>query len=581
MQKQQTEEIIKALEPLYQTLFTHPGKFGEQLKNTLRDATLKPIVSGMSEATAKMLHPIIFGKEGQGGLSGIFGGIFGQKKGLSDVGVTPTGALKVQIAEVAPGVFGGGGMMPAGTNIYSGGGLASLGIAAPPLATGYGGGPAWGGGGWARMGGLLMGGGGTAPTMFRGADGAVMRGAPAPVEAGTPGFGTGSFFPGGGTAELANAAPFGMQGGGGGGGGMGGFLGSLLRSFGKRRPGGGGGGVDNQVSDDTTDDTPWGAYGGGGGGVDLSKGGGLAALGIAAPALSAPVGVWNTLKSGSTGFGNKWGTWAGGSFGSMGSTMSGTFSGYGSGQLGALAKGPAAGTPLGGLAGGVGISLAEAGLLGERRGTLGGVGEAAVGGFLVAGPIGAAVGAAIGLGEIAAGVESPRREAQRLVKQTYGITINNATADQIVDIANRSYAQHVSLAVRSPEVRHMLGLYAAGTGQASQFQQGAGEAHGASLVESGGRLQQQATYQYGQAYTYASNLPVYGGITPTQTLGTPGGNIPMQLSLNVGGTDAAKFMTGQVVTPDVISQQYASAMYSSSGRVGQSLMMSEPGAIVS
>jgi hypothetical protein len=338
--------------------------------------------------------------------------------------------------------------------------------------------------------------------------------------------------------------------------------------------------VDNQVSDDTTDDTPWGAYGGGGG-VDLSKGGGLAALGIAAPALSAPVGAWNTLKSGSTGLGNKWGTWSGGTWGSTGSTMSGTFSGYGSGQLSALAKGPAAGTPLGGLAGGVGVSLAEAGLLGERRGTLGGVGEAAVGGFLVAGPIGAAVGAAIGLGEMAAGVESPRREAQRLVKQTYGITINNATADQIVDIANRSYAQHVSLAVRSPEVRHMLGLYAAGTGQASQFQQGAGEAHGASLVESGGRLQQQATYQYGQAYTYASNLPVYGGISPTQTLGAPGGNIPLQLSLNVGGTDAAKFMTGQVVTPDVISQQYASAMYSSSGRVGQSLMMSEPGAIVS
>jgi hypothetical protein len=411
---------------------------------------------------------------------------------------------------------------------------------------------------------------------FRAADGLIMRGAAAPGEAGTPGFGTGSFFPGGGTADIAMAAPFGMTGQSSAfdtGGGAGRFFRSLLGSFGTGGGAGGGGGtgVDNQVSDGGDDG------GGGGGGVIPDNQ-------VSENADSTAYTNRNILKSiqsAAQGFGKNWGTWSGGTWGSMGGTMGGNLSGYGSGNLGALATGPAAGTPVGGLAGGVGMSLAEAGIFGERRGTAGGIAEAAGGGFLVAGPIGAAVGAAIGVGEMLAGVESPRNEAKRLVKQTYGITINNATADQIVGIANSSYAQHVSLAVRSPQVRQMLGLYAAGTGQASQFSQGAGEAHGASLIESGGRLQQQATYQYGQSYTYASNLPVYGGISPTQTLGTPGGNIPMQLSLNVGGTDAAKFMTGQVVTPDVISQQYASAMYSSSGRVGQSLMMSEPGAIVS
>jgi hypothetical protein len=247
-------------------------------------------------------------------------------------------------------------------------------------------------------------------------------------------------------------------------------------------------------------------------------------------------------------------------------------------RIQALSTGPFAGTPAGPAAGALGMMLATAGIFGQQRGTGLGVAEAAGGGFLAAGPIGAAIGAGIGFGEMAAGVESPRNEAKRLVQSVYHIGINNTTADQIVNVANQSYAGRVSFAVRSPEVRHMLGLYAAGTGQSSMYQQSLGEAHGASLVESGGSLMQQATYQYGNAYTYGSNLPVYGG-SPTHVLGAPGGNV--QLSLNIGGQDAAKFLQGNVVSPDVVQTQYASAMQGSSGRVPQALMMSEPGAIAS
>ena len=120
----------------------------------------------------------------------------------------------------------------------------------------------------------------------------------------------------------------------------------------------------------------------------------------------------------------------------------------------------------------------------------------------------------------------------------------------------------------------MLGLYAAGTGQ--NMPASASDPHGASLVESGGNLSQQATYQYGRAYTQPSNLPTYGNV-PSTTLPAAG----LSLSLNIGGQDAAKFMTGQVVTPDIVQTQYASAMNGSSGRVAQALMMSEPGAIAS
>lgn len=230
-------------------------------------------------------------------------------------------------------------------------------------------------------------------------------------------------------------------------------------------------------------------------------------------------------------------------------------------------------------AGTAGLMLANYGLLGQARGTGAGILEGTLGGagigFSVGGPLGAGIGAAVGLGigvgEMAAGVETPRNQAKRLANQLYHIAINNTTADQIVNIANQSYGGSVSRAMRAPEVRHMLGLFAAGTGQS--FAQGFNEPHGASLVESGGALAQQATYQYGNPYVQSSNLPTYGGVS-AQTLGAPGG---LNLALNIGGADAAKFMTGQVVTPDVVQTQYAAAMSGSSGRVSQALLMS-PGA---
>jgi hypothetical protein len=251
-------------------------------------------------------------------------------------------------------------------------------------------------------------------------------------------------------------------------------------------------------------------------------------------------------------------------------------------SIGSLSKAPLANTPFGGIAGGIGIALAEHGLLGNQRGTFAGTLQGAAGGYLIAGPIGAAVGAGIGFGEQIAGVESPRNEAKRLVKSQYGITINTAMADQIVAISQQSYASHVSLAVRSPEVRQMLGLYAAGTGQSRNFPQGADTPHGGGLVESGGRLFQQTTSLYGNQYAYSSNLPVYGGTAGVGTFPSPGGgggNI--SLSLNVDGDGISPFMQGQVITPSYVAQAQAAAWRGSQGRVDAALALSQPGSIAS
>ena len=94
------------------------------------------------------------------------------------------------------------------------------------------------------------------------------------------------------------------------------------------------------------------------------------------------------------------------------------------------------------------------------------------------------VGAGIGIGEQIAGVESPLDKVKRLAKTMYGLSLPNTEANQIVSIAQQKFFGNIDTTLRSPEVRQMLGLYAAGTGQ--KFPLSATTPHGASLVEQGG-----------------------------------------------------------------------------------------------
>jgi hypothetical protein len=498
MQQQQLDALKSKIEPLYHTLFTNPRQFGTQLRQTVQEAALHPIVSGLSEMTATALHPLIYGAGGTGGIAGTLGGMFGGGR-LNDVHLI-NGAVPVHIVGAGGGFGGGGGgFFGGGYGGGGGGGLPSFAqLANLPMTTGSYGGMDFGG---MALSSAL--GGGVGTSLYN--------------------------LPTGGSSGMN----FGAM-----------TLASAL---------------------------------GGGGTASGGRGFNLGGLGGLARGLSG----WKQML----GFGAVRGSTPGSE------SLARAAEGPGVSAGGAFSLRGFAGSPLaraGAMTGG--MMAAQSGLLGQQRGTGLGVLEGTLGGaaigFSLAPPgfqplgaaIGAGVGLGIGLGEMIAGVESPRNEAKRLVRSVYHISINNTTADQIVSIANQSYSGHVSIAVRSPEVRHMLGLYAAGTGQGSIFAQSSNEPHGASLVESGGILAQQATYQYGQAFSQSSNLPIYGG-TPTHVLGPPGGG--MQLSLNIGGQDAARFLQGNVVSPDVVQGQYAAAMYGSSGRVSQSLMMSEPGSIAS
>jgi hypothetical protein len=225
---------------------------------------------------------------------------------------------------------------------------------------------------------------------------------------------------------------------------------------------------------------------------------------------------------------------------------------------------------------------------GGALGTLEAAGGGAAVGFKFGGILGAGIGAAIGGGLALAKTfglfGDARKHIKKLVKEIYGMDINNAMADQIVAIAKQSFGGQHDVAVRSPQVRELLRLYAQTTGQKSAEDKFVADTvHGASLVEAGGKLQQQAIYDNGSGYAYASPFDTYQGVqtSPIPTYGpTSGGPTHVQLVLN--GQAAADVLAGQVsrvATPSFVQGQSQAALGSSIGRNSQTAMTLAPASI--
>ena len=245
--------------------------------------------------------------------------------------------------------------------------------------------------------------------------------------------------------------------------------------------------------------------------------------------------------------------------------------------LGAVAKSPAAGA--------AGMMLAESGLLGSHMGSWAGVGMGALGGaaigFQMGGPLGALIGGVagfgIGIGEKLAGIQSPQKKAHDDIKQIYGVDIpqNSGTIKQVVSIAQSQFGGDIAVAVRSPNVRQLVMLYSEATGQKMPLS--ASTPYAGSLVESGGNLYQQASFQGNAWHSYASNLPTLGGIAGTPYPTTPGpstgtGSSATYLSLNINGTP---------ITADYVADQTMAAQNASYGRTQQSANLQVPGLMVS
>lgn len=345
------------------------------------------------------------------------------------------------------------------------------------------------------------------------------------------------------------------------------------------------------------------------GGASGQSGGGLSGIsGIAMKGIMSPGGLKAFFGQ------NSLGTDIGGGVGIANTGMVGHLAAFGksgaAGMIGGMlaldglmrkpGKASAVETPLGGAMlgfklGGKGGALigAGAGLLadGLKRGGWAGVGEDTAGGALIGmqlgGPVGAAIGAAVGFG---AGMfrkmfESDSDHAKKLVKQVYGMDINNATANSIIQIAKQSYGGQIDVAVRSQQVRDLLKLYSQATGQKSAEDQFAQSTiHGASLVEANGKLMQQAVYDNGNAYAYSSQLGTYQGVqtSPLSTYMPGQGVFSGNVQIHLNGQSAADVLEGRVVktaTPGFVQKQALAASDSSIGRASQTRMTLSPSAI--
>src|SRR5579885_955521 len=80
LKRKEFDEVERTAQSLAHTLLTNPGEFGKQLASTVREAILKPITEGIGSMVARAITPLIFGSDGQGGIAGIFKGVFGGRQ---------------------------------------------------------------------------------------------------------------------------------------------------------------------------------------------------------------------------------------------------------------------------------------------------------------------------------------------------------------------------------------------------------------------------------------------------------------------------------------------------------------------
>lgn len=488
VQKRQFDSIKEEASSLFETLVTKPSAFLAQLGRTLLSNIIKPVADGFGSLVAGVTQPIIFGKDGKGGIAGALGGVFGKSNGgINDVHLV-NGSVPVVITNLPTG--GGSGSSPYSSSASTFARLAGGGLFAGVAAA-------------RTVGGEVIGGGDSTAGLERLSSGLYRRG------------------PDAGLSAAANAV--------GGPGGTSGFAGRVASIA--------------------------------GGGSSSSARGGSNIDGLLAGGLIA--GGGSLLSSGVQ---NK---------SALSTILGGGLLGGGIG----LAGGPI------GAVGGLGIGL---GINGFQRGGLLGTAELTVGGaalgFNIGGPLGAAIGAGagllVGIGKQLFGGDDDATHASKLVKQIYGVDIpkNSGAIKQILALAKSEFGGAISMAVYSPQVRQLIQMYSESTGQKSSlFLQ---NPVAGSLVETGGTLYQQASYNNGTPYAFDSSLPTLGPSTNIPTgnpyAATPGG---LSLSLSIGGNDAARFMTGQVVTPQFVGSQSVSALQSTSSRLATASSILAPSVI--
>lgn len=238
------------------------------------------------------------------------------------------------------------------------------------------------------------------------------------------------------------------------------------------------------------------------------------------------------------------------------------------------------------------------GLLGSFMSVGGGALAGAAIGTLIFPGIGTALGAAIGA--LAGGVASLIRgfvksaEDQVIakVKAAYnGLTIDRSYAHTLVAIAKQSFGGNLDVAIRAPQIKEMLELYAMATG--FQFPTQA-RLRSVSLVESRGGLFQNPIFENGRGLSFGGSLPVFGGsatsLIPTNPKGittqpsAPPIVVEAVLNLNPQQTmDVFEGRTVRVImeNPRAVAAAATEANRQNFGRLNNLALQLAPGSLTS
>jgi hypothetical protein len=221
---------------------------------------------------------------------------------------------------------------------------------------------------------------------------------------------------------------------------------------------------------------------------------------------------------------------------------------------------------------------------GLRRGGYTGLAETTAGGAMIGfkfgGPVGAAIGAAAGAvaGIVRLFVKGAVEKAKDKIKALYGVDISDkGVLQQIVDMAKSGFGGNLDMAIRSPQIRDLIQLYAMTTGQKPTGMPGT--VTPLSLVETGGSLFQSPQYNNG------TPLPGLGGLPGLDKIGsgTPsGGGLVIQLD----GPATTALLLGQAVqaitdNPRLVQSATMAAAKSNANRRELTSLQLSPGTIVS
>ena len=164
------------------------------------------------------------------------------------------------------------------------------------------------------------------------------------------------------------------------------------------------------------------------------------------------------------------------------------------------------------------------------------------------------------------------------IKALYGVDIaDKGVLKQIVDMTKSEFGGNIDMAIRSPQIRDLIQLYAMTTGQKTTGMPGT--VTPLSLVETGGSLFQSPQYNNG------TPLPALGGLPGLDRIGagTPsGGGLVIQLD----GPATTALLQGQAVqaiadNPRLVQNATMAATKSNANRRELTSLQLSPGTLTS